>query len=183
MVRGLDRETIERNLADAEQRLEVARDEFGAVRNEVLWWRQGLRLAIREDPTESDLERDPALILQELLPDAALTGRPTLRQAMLRVMRAAPDDDWDVAGFELMLQLNNWLPARDPGKRIADMAASMATDGVFERVARGVYRLEPLLAAALRQKLRPITDYRNRDRSQSFPMPDHPAASGGLSAD
>lgn len=183
MVRGFDRETIERNLADAEQRLEAARDEFEAVRNEVLWWRQGLRLAIREDPTESDLERDPALILQQLLPDAALTGRPTLRQAMLRVMRAAPDDDWDVAGFELMLRLNNWLPARDPGKRIADMAASMATDRVFERVARGVYRLEPLLAAALRQKMRPITDYRNRDRSQSFPMPDHPAASGGLSAD
>jgi hypothetical protein len=123
-----------------------------------------------------------ARYVRNLLPDGLQTQRPALRQAILMVMRADVTSEWTVADLAMMLKLNSWLPKGDYSKRISDMAGVMVTEGHLERTGRGVYQLSPPLGQAMSLSLPPITDYR-RAAAEGLPVPDHPAAGGGLGDD
>jgi hypothetical protein len=120
--------------------------------------------------------------VRDLLPEGFGTDRPTLRQAIMMVMRANTRTPWTVADLAMMLNLNGWLPKGDHTKRITDMAGVMVKEGHLRRTGRGVYRLSSPLAHALESALPPITDYRTA-AADGLPVPDHPAASAGLSDD
>ena len=172
-IEGLDPETIRENVAQARARRERALQAYAVATAELSWWLAGLRL-IQPEPGRSAEQR-----VADALSGWDRAG-PTLRQAILLVMRADTTSDWTLGDLAFMLRLNNWLPKReDPNKGIADMAAAMVTEGMLERSGRGVYRLPMHVAAALQEALPPITDYRRADEL-GFSVPDHPAAGRGL---
>jgi hypothetical protein len=178
-MNGLDRETIRDNLRRARERRDCAWAEYEAAEREVKWWEQGQDMFGATD--ESEQEGDA--LLNELLPTGAATQRPTLRQALILVMRANPSSDWTVDDLVNALGMNAWMPKGfEPTKRVTDVAGTMVQEGHLTRSSRGVYRLSTLLADALRRTLPPITDYRLAGEL-GMPPSDHPAASGGLSDD
>jgi hypothetical protein len=119
------------------------------------------------------------IAVDELLPEGLGTDRPTLRQAIMLVMRAHTRGSWSVADIEGMLRLNGWLPQGDSAKRITDVAGAMVREGHLRRTGRGIYRPSAPFALALEKFLPPITDYRT-GAAGGIPAPDHPAASEGL---
>lgn len=191
--RAIDPELLRTNLERAEERLRETQAELAAAQREVFWLREGLRIydpdVDQSDPgiaPESGGEESSATVaaryLRRLVPDGLQTKRPTLRQAILIVMRANVTSAWTVADLAFMLELNGWLPKGDPTKRISDMAGVMVTEGHLNRTDRGVYRLSPPLAQAMRIAWPPITDYRSA-AAEGLPVPDHLAAGQGLSDD
>jgi hypothetical protein len=175
----LDQQTIRENLQRARDRRDRAWAEYEAADREVKWWEQGQGMfgGIDERQEEGDA------LLSEVLPNGPATQRPTLRQALILVMRANPDSDWTVGDLTNALGMNRWMPKGfEPTKRITDVAGTMVQEGYLTRSDRGVYRLSTLLADALKRVLPPITDYRLA-AELGMPVPDHPAASGGLGDD
>jgi hypothetical protein len=189
----MDPELLRANLEQAEGRVRRAQAELIAAQREVFWLREGLKIYNSEladaDPAASapdggtdSSKSAAATYLRKLLPDGLQTNRPTLRQAILIVMRADVTSPWTVGDLAMMLELNGWLPKGDYTKRISDMAGVMVTEGHLKRAGRGVYQLSPPLALAMKMVLPPITDYRQA-AAGGLPVPDHPAASEGLSDD
>jgi len=173
---GLDEETIHENLRRARDRRDRAWKEYEAADREVKWWEQGQEMFGATD----DREQDEDALLRELLPNGAATQRPTLRQALILVMRANPGSDWTVEDLMNALGMNGWMPKGfEPTKRVTDVAGTMVQEGHLTRSSRGVYRLSTLLADAARRTFPPITDYRLA-AELGMPAPDHAAASRGL---
>ena len=58
--------------------------------------------------------------------------------------------------------MHRWIDAdnQEQLKRITDMTALMAREGLLVRTGRGVYKLRDDLIGALSRALHPITDYR-----------------------
>lgn len=170
----LNPETIRANLSRARERRDQAYTEYEAAVRELAWWAEGARMFGIEDDSADAL-------LRELLPEGASTTQPSLRQAVMLVMRASPDEAWSVADIVDALALNGWKPQKsDATKRVSDIASVMVSDGHLIRSGRGVYQLAEPLAAALVKTLPPITDYRVA-AAHGRPVPDQPAASEGLS--
>jgi hypothetical protein len=185
----LDLETIRTNLKQAEERLEEAREAYEAARREVFWWQQGLKIFDRRSAQESEGARnnrepapedEAARYVRHFLPEGFGTRKPTLRQAIMMILRANTRSPWSVADIAFMLKLNGWLPEGDATKRISDLASVMVTEGHLRRVGRGTYQPSTLLALALERWLPPISDYRNA-AAEGLPVADHPTASEGLS--
>ncbi len=177
----LDRETIRSNIERAQARRDAALAEYEAATAELKWWRAGQVLV--EDDLASDPDRAADTLIAELIPKGFDTTQPSLRQALLLIMRSNPRKGWSIGDYKMMLALNNWLPQRaDVNKRIADMAAIMVSERLLERAGRGVYELPEALASALERALPPITDYTVAG-DLGFPVPDHPAAGPGLRED
>jgi len=74
--------------------------------------------------------------------------KPSLRQAMVAVMREHPGRRWTVADLTEALDGKGWLP-ENGAKRVSDMAGEMVRLNQAVRQGRGVYKLSPELAAAL----------------------------------
>jgi hypothetical protein len=144
---GLDPDLILAKVSEAEDRKARALAEYQAAVAELEWWKQGQRLFGVHTEDEG---LDPSIT--ELFPPAdAFSGgmQPTLRQAIVAVMRGQPGTHWRVSDLAGALMRAGWLPEReDAAKRVSDMAGIMAGDGQLYRVARGVYALAPELAAA-----------------------------------
>jgi hypothetical protein len=166
------------NLKVAREKRDRLYREFEAAAAEVEWWEHGARLFKLETSREVEADR----VISEMLPNMEERPlKPTLRQAILLMLRADPNGLWNVDGISEMLRLNGWLPGAEPSKRISDMAGVMVTERILQREGRGEYRLDDDLAAALIRKLPPITDYR-RAEEFGISVPDH-VPSGGLADD
>jgi len=159
---SLNPEALREGIARASERRDRAYAEYEAANRELDWLRAGLRL-VGVDASEQEGDA----LLGDLLPDGAQTRKPTLRQAIILVMRANPRSDWSTSDIAEALAMNGWLPRHGE-----------ATN----RNGRGVYTLSVLLADALRRAMPPITDYRVA-AANGLPVPDHPAASEGLADD
>lgn len=147
---GLSLATIEENYKRAKQRRVDALAEYEAANAELEWWRQGLQLFGSD---YSNLSDESGSMVTELFPDRSLfTGkmRPTLRQAIVLVMRDNPARRWSVDELASALNEQGWLPERESAKkRVSDMAGDMVRLGQLARVNRGVYALSSELAAGL----------------------------------
>lgn len=152
---GLTAEDLKANLREAQKRLDAALNEYEAAKGEVAWWQQGLRLV---DPRAADAIEGGQLaeaIVTELFPYGYVFDapgiQPTLRQAVVLVMRESPaKPSWTTGELVGALQERNWLPSReDARKRVSDMAGLMHDSGQLSRLGRGIYKLSPPLAAAL----------------------------------
>jgi hypothetical protein len=141
-------EGITVRLRAAEKRKAAALAEYEMASAEVTWLKEGLRIF---DPHAEPKEQDAEAIVTELFPDGAVFGNglePTLRQAMVIVMREYSGRQWTVSDLAQALESKGWLP--DNGaKRISDMAGEMVRDGQAKRPGRGLYMLSPEVAAAL----------------------------------
>ena len=108
---------LDRPLAGEGQRRATERGRF-AGRREIDWWTRGSQLfGGLVDPEEADADA----LLHSLLPVGAVPRRPTLRQAIMLVMRAGPHKDWSVDALSSMLAMNNWLP------KVPDPTSGLAT--------------------------------------------------------
>lgn len=175
---SLNPEALREGIARASERRDRAYAEYEAANRELEWLRAGLRL-VGIDASEQEGDA----LLHDLLPDGALTRKPTLRQAIILVMRANPRSDWSTSDIAEALAMNGWLPRHgEATKRVSDMANIMIKEGHLNRNGRGVYTLSVLLAEALRRAMPPITDYRVA-AANGLPVPDHPAAREGLADD
>jgi hypothetical protein len=146
---ALDPTVIAENLRRAEERKARALEEYRAANIELNWWRQGARLFGIGD----DVEVGEATDSNEIFPNPILfldkVTRPTLRQAVVTVMRLEPEAlAWSVSDLVLGLQRRGWLPERqDAAKAVSDIAGAMVSDGHLVRLSRGTYALAPELAA------------------------------------
>lgn len=175
---SLDPVALKASIERARERRDRAYAEYEAATRELEWLQQGVRLAGADES-----EQGGDTLLRELLPSGAQTRKPTLRQAIILVMRANPRSDWSTSDIADALAMNGWLPRHgEATKRISDMANVMIKEGHLNRSDRGVYTLSALLADALRRALPPITDYRVA-AATGLPVPDRPAASEGLAED
>ncbi len=175
---SLNPEALRENINRVRERRDRAYAEYEAANRELEWLREGLRLSGADDA-----EHAGDALLRGLLPDGAQTRKPTLRQAIILVMRANPRSDWTTNDIADALAINGWSPRHgEATKRISDMANVMIKEGHLNRSGRGVYKLSVLLGEALRRALPPITDYRVA-AANGMPVPDRPAASEGLSDD
>jgi hypothetical protein len=144
----LTAESIAAQLAAAEAKKATALAEYEAASAQVTWLKEGLRIF---DPHAEPGDQDAEAIVTELFPEGDVFGdglEPTLRQAMVVVMRERPGGQWTVTNLVQALQSRGWLP--DNGaKRVSDMAGEMARDKQVKRLGRGLYMLSPEVAAAL----------------------------------
>jgi hypothetical protein len=170
---------IRANLEQARKNRDDAWRAFEEASQQVEWWEHGLKLfTVVPGPVETAEQR-----LRELIPDLpdGTRLRPTLKQAMLLIMRANALESWTVDQLSLMLDLNNWLPTSEPSKPISDMASVMISEGLMDRLGRGEYRLTPEIAAALIARFPPVTDYSRVPAG--WPMPSQRALNEGLAPD
>jgi hypothetical protein len=171
---SLNEQTLRVALAAAQERRDRAASDYQAAAREVEWLSEGL--AMLGATQESDA------MLRAVLPEG-VPEQPTLRQAIVLVMRASPRTPWTTDEIAQLLRMNGWTPRQgEPTKRISDMAHVMVKEGHLNRVGRGAYKLSELLASAIERALPCITDYRLAG-DLGLPVPDHPAASKGLIGD
>lgn len=141
-------EGISDQLKAAKERKADALARYEAASAEVAWLEEGMRLF---DPNAAAERDSPREMLAEILPDGPVFDqgvKPSLRQAMVIVMREHPGRRWTVAELVDALDAMGWLP--DNGtKRVSDMAGDMVRLDQAVRQERGVYKLSPELAAAL----------------------------------
>ena len=141
-------ESIGERLQAAKERKAEALARYEAASAEVSWLEDGLRLFSPDTTPESE---SPKEVLTELFPDGLVFEqgiKPSLRQAMIVVMREHPGRRWTVPDLTEALDAKGWLP--DNGaKRVSDMAGEMVRLAQAVRQGRGVYKLSPELAAAL----------------------------------
>jgi hypothetical protein len=174
-IAGMTAEDMKANLRQAEARVEAALTEYEAAKAELAWWQQGLRLVDPKAAAAVDAGQDPAAMVTELFPNGLHFEngmRPTLRQAIVLVMRTHSEQPWTIKQLAEALSQCGWLPdQKDAAKRVSDMAGNMYDLGQLSRLARGVYKLSPPLTAALEATTRPITDYGVAAR-HGFPVPE-----------
>lgn len=169
-----DPQTIRENIERAKQRRDAAQLELDAAVRELQWWRDGLAMF---DPAAAAAEQAEELAdieIRRLVPDG-FTRSPTTRQLILFAIRAEPAGEWPIARIFDVAAMHRWIDADDQEqlKRITDMAALMAREGLLVRTDRGVYKLRDDLIGALSRALHPITDYRVTARL-GMPVPQPP---------
>jgi hypothetical protein len=162
---GANPQTIRENIERAKQRRDAAQLELDEAVRELQWWRDGLAMF---DPAGAVAEQAEELAdteIRRLVPDG-FTRSPTMRQLILFAIRAEPAGEWPIARIFDVAAMHRWIDADDQEqlKRITDMTALMAREGLLVRADRGVYRLRDELIGALSRALHPITDYRSAAR-------------------
>jgi hypothetical protein len=144
----LNPNNIADRLGTAKERKAEALARYEAASAEVAWLEEGLRLFSPEAAPEAETPRE---ILTEIFPDGFVFDqgiKPSLRQAMVVVMRDHPGRRWTVADLTDALANKGWLP-ENGAKRVSDMAGEMVRLNQAVRQGRGIYKLSPELAAAL----------------------------------
>ena len=169
-----DPQTIRENIERAKQRRDAAQLELDEAVRELQWWRDGLAMF---DPAGSAAEQAEELAdmeIRRLVPDGC-TRSPTTRQLILFAIRAQPAGEWPIARIFDVAAMHRWIDADDQEqlKRITDMTALMAREGLLVRTGRGIYKLRDDLIGALSRALHPITDYRLAARL-GMPVPPRP---------
>lgn len=156
-----DPQTIRENLERAKQRRDAAQLELDAAVRELQWWRDGMAMFDPAGAVAEEAEELADIEIRRLLPDG-FTNSPTTRQLILFAIRAEPAGEWPIARIFDVGVMHRWIAPEDQEqlKRITDMTALMAREGMLVRANRGVYRLREDLIGALSRALHPITDYR-----------------------
>lgn len=148
MSDDLTPENIADRLSAAEERKAEALARYEAASAEVAWLEEGLRLFGPDGGVERET---PKAMLTEIFPEGFVFDqgiKPSLRQAMVVVMREHPGRRWTVTDLAEALDSRGWLP-ENGAKRVSDMAGDMVRLEQAVRHGRGVYKLSPELAAAL----------------------------------
>lgn len=118
---------IDSRVNELREQVEAKRKELGRLEAELEWWERGREFF---DPDANG--RDPG----------PTTTKPTLRQAILSVMKTKPKSTWLTETIIAELRGRGWLPAAKTAEhRTRSMIAQMARDGKLKRTGRGRYRL------------------------------------------
>jgi hypothetical protein len=148
MSEKLTPENIATRLRAAKRRKAEALAGYEAASAEVAWLEDGLRLFGGGAEPDGQTSKK---ILTEIFPEGFVFDQditPSLRQAMVVVMREQPGRRWTVGDLTEALDSKGWLPGNG-AKRVSDMAGDMVRLNQVVRDGRGVYKLSPELAAAL----------------------------------
>jgi hypothetical protein len=169
-----DPRVIRENIERAKMRRDAAQLELDAAIRELQWWRDGLAMFDPASAAAEQAEERADMEIRRLIPDG-FTRNPTTRQLILFAIRAQPSGEWPIARIFDVAVMHGWIEAEDEEqlKRITDMTALMARDGLLTRVGRGVYKLHDDFVGALSRALHPITDYRLAAR-HGMPVPQRP---------
>lgn len=135
-------DVIKRRIGELRVEAEAAEDHLANVRAELAWYEDAQRLFGDASPNP-DVE--PSLPGLGDSPGASPNGsKPTLRQAILTVMREQPNKTWKVEAVIGELRRRDWLPAGAHGEHhTRSMMAQMHRKGQAKRIDRGRYRLPP----------------------------------------
>jgi len=162
---GANPQTIRENIERAKQRRDAAQLELDEAVRELQWWRDGLAMFDPAGAVAEQAEELADMEIRRLVPNG-FTRSPTTRQLILFAIRAEPAGEWPIARIFDVAAMHRWIDADDQEqlKRITDMTALMAREGLLVRTDRGVYKLRNELIGALSRALHPITDYRGAAR-------------------
>jgi len=124
------------DIEDTERRLE-------SLQSELAWYEDGLRL-FGDSPPDPEVESPLPGIDPEPTQTSTNGTKPTLRNAILIVMREQPNKTRKVETVISELRQRDWLPGGVNGEHHArSMMAQMHRKGQIKRIDRGRYRLPP----------------------------------------
>jgi hypothetical protein len=169
-----DPNTLREQIERAKERRDAAQREVEAAARELHWLREGLAMFDPEGAGAELAEERADMEIRRIIPEG-FTRNPSTRQLILFAIRAEPAGAWPIARiFDVAVQ-HRWTDAEDQEhlKRITDMTALMAREGLLKRVGRGVYMLRSDLVGALSRFLHPIADYAIAAR-HGLPVPQGP---------
>jgi hypothetical protein len=138
-------------IADLTTRLNGARQRVNELESELEWWQRGRALYGHDLPPD-----DIGGKTTELVPsrDVLLQPgtKPTLAQAIVRVMKDGELSEWTPPQIMDALRTNGWMPKGSSAEhmvrtRLAQMARY--EDGPLTRVRHGVYALNDSKSASL----------------------------------
>lgn len=128
-----------------ELRAEVALTEghLAKLKAELAWYEDGIRL-FGDAPPDPDVAPSFPELASEPDTPSANGDKPTLRKAILTVMREHPNRTWKVESVISELRRRDWLPGGANGEhRTRSVLAQMHRKGQAKRIDRGRYRLPP----------------------------------------
>lgn len=129
--RNIPPEDFDRRLAELGVEKEAALAELARIDAEMEWWEHGRKLFGRRNGSAPD----PA-------------QKPTLREAVRRVMREGGATQWRVGDLAGALSQRGWLPTgKNAEQRVGDIVLDMTKKRQLVRVARGLYSLPDMMPA------------------------------------
>jgi hypothetical protein len=134
---------IEARIGELRGAVDAEEQKLAMLRDELTWYEEAKRLfgnAPRDPAVEPAL---PGLASQPGGP-IANGDKPTLRQAILTIMREQPNKTWAVESVISELRRRTWLPSGANGEhRTRSVLAQMHRKEQVKRIQRGRYRLPP----------------------------------------
>jgi hypothetical protein len=133
--------TIAKRIGELRTEVDAVEIRLAALRAELAWYEDGKRL-FGDAPRDPDVERP--LPGPDNEPARTNGAKPTLREAILTVMRERPTKTWPVESVIAELRQREWLPTGDNAEhRTRSTLAQMHRKGQVKRMDRGRYRLPP----------------------------------------
>lgn len=133
---------IAKRIGELRTEVDAAETRMAALRAELAWYEDAKRL-FGDAPRDPEVERPlPGLGNEEAA--RANGAKPTLREAILTVMRERPNKTWPVESVIAELRQRDWLPTGTHAEhRTRSTLAQMHRKGQAKRMDRGRYRLPP----------------------------------------
>jgi hypothetical protein len=131
---------IDARIGELRGAVDAAEQKLAVLRDELTWYEDAKRLFGVAPP-------DPAVepgLASESDHLSANGSKPTLRQAILTIMREHSNKTWRVDSVISELRRREWLPVGPNGEhRTRSVLAQMHRKGQVKRMDRGRYRLPP----------------------------------------
>lgn len=123
--------------------IDATEKRLAMLRDELAWYEAGRRL-FGDTPPDPDVEPSLPGMASGSTSSNENGKKPTLRQAILAVMREEPNKTWKTETVISELRHRGWLPGGPNGEHLTrSMLAQMHRKGQARRIDRGRYRLPP----------------------------------------
>ena len=125
--------------------VEAKREELESLNDELSWWESGLRF-FGFDEEEPDEAGERESTSQEEFAIGNNGSTPTLREAIVRIMRQKPRKTWQSQEVLSGLRENGWISsAKTADQHARSKMGEMSRKGELRRLKRGHFRLPPSL--------------------------------------
>jgi hypothetical protein len=123
-------EVAGRRVQELREEIERTRQELNQLTDELEWWMAGRKFFGPSQDTGAN--------------SGVAEAKPTLREAIRRVMSERPTSTWPAERVIEELRGRSWLPSgKNAEHTVRSMLANMKNQNQLKRVGRGRYRLAP----------------------------------------
>jgi hypothetical protein len=136
-------ELVDKRISELSDEIDATTQRLTQLRDELQWYEAAKRL-FGDAPPDPAVEPSLPGLGNEAGAARANGAKPTLREAILTVMREEPRKTWKVESVISELRQREWLPGGEHGEhRTRSVLAQMHRKGQAKRIDRGRYRLPP----------------------------------------
>lgn len=134
-------ELINKRIGQLRDDVDSTEDQLSKLRAELAWYEEAKQL-FGDAPPDPDVEPPLPGITEERETPSTNGAKPTLRQAILKVMSDDARKTWKVETVIAELRERGWMPGGEHAEhRTRSVLAQMNRKGEIKRMDRGRYRL------------------------------------------